>query len=72
MPTAKAFDPTIHLTPRDVSVDNPSNPTVLKIHLKYLKTDQSRESTDLYIGRAYNCLCPVVALLLYLAVRGMD
>ena len=24
---------TIHLTPWDVSVDNPSNPTVLKIHL---------------------------------------
>ena len=55
-----------------MSVDSPSNPTVLKIHLKYSKPDQSREGTDLYIGRTHNCLCLVVALLLYLAVRGMD
>ena len=45
VPTAKAFDPTIHLTPRDVSVDSPSNPTVLKIHLNLTKVVKALTST---------------------------
>ena len=66
------FDATWHLTPRDVSVDNRENPSLLKIHLKGSKTDQERVGIDLYIGKTDNEICPVAAMLAYLAVRGQD
>ena len=72
VPAGTSFDPSIHLTPLDVTIDSMVNPTALKIHLKASKTDQSREGADLYVGRTYNPLCPVVAMLRYLAVRGFD
>ena len=36
------------------------------------KTDQTRVGMDIYVGRTHNELCPVVAMLCYLAVRGFD
>lgn len=66
------FDPSWHLTPRDLAVDDHQHPTILKVHLKSSKTDQSRSGLDLYVGRTYNDLCPVAAMLAYLSVRGID
>lgn len=65
------FDPAKHLTPQDIAVDI-QNPSMIKVHLKCLKTDQIRAEVDLYIGRTHNSLCPVVAMLKYLSMRGMD
>ncbi len=56
----------------DVAIDNPQEPSTLKIRLKASKTDQMRAGVDIYVGRTYNSLCPVVAMLRYLAVRGFD
>lgn len=72
MPEGVQFDPTRHLTPQDLAIDNRTNPTAIQIHLKSSKTDTARKGVDLIIGRTYNSLCPVVALLGYLAVRGWD
>jgi hypothetical protein len=55
-----------------VAVDDPHNPSMLKLRLKASKTDQTRIGVDIYVGRTHNCLCPVVAMLRYLAVRGVD
>ena len=66
------FDPSWHLTPRDISVDSIENPSILKIHLKGSKTDQTKVGLDLYIGRTQNEVCPVAAILAYLALRGQD
>ncbi len=56
----------------DVAVDCQQNPTTLRIRLNVSKTDQSRAEVELYIGRTYNTLCPMVAMLRYLSVRGVD
>ena len=40
--------------------------------MKSSKTDQARKGVELFVGRTYNSLCPVVAVLRYLAVRGFD
>lgn len=69
LPPGTAFDPSIHLSPSDIAVDDSLNPTVLRVHLKASKTDQTRSGTDLYIGRTYNALCPIVAMLRYLSVH---
>ena len=72
VPAGSTFDPTMHLTPMDVAADNLLYPSMLKIRLKSSKTDQARAGVDVYTGRTYNCLCPVVAMLRYLAARGFD
>lgn len=38
--------------------------------IKASKTDQLRKGVDIYVGRMRNALCPVEALLAYLAKRG--
>ena len=64
------FDPVKHLSPADIAVDSHTNPTMLRVHLKYSKTDQCGEGIDLWVGRSYNNLCPVSVMLTYLVQRG--
>ena len=56
----------------DVAIDNPINPTIVKVHLSHSKTDQFRQGVDIYLGKTGQKLCPVSALLAYLAVQGKD
>ena len=58
----------------DISVDNADNPTVVKAKIKTSKTDQFRKEVDIFVGRTYmyNQLCPVEALMAYVAVRGQE
>ena len=43
---------------------------MLEIKIKASKTDQTRNCVSLFVGRTHNCLCPVTAILAYLAARG--
>lgn len=70
VPSATHFDPSIHLSPADIAVDSHSDPTLMRIHLKQSKTDQQRLGVDLYVGRTFTNLCPIAAMLAYLAIRG--
>ena len=63
------FEPSSSLTPEDVSVDDHDNPSMVCIHLKCSKTDPFRHGVDIYLGRTGRDLCPVAALLAYMAVR---
>ena len=54
----------------DVSVDSIKNPSVVKVRIKASKTDQFRRGVDIYVGRTHNQLCPVEALMTYVARRG--
>ena len=56
----------------DIAVDNPSNPSTLRIHLSHSKTDELGKGVDIYLGKTGQDLCPVSAMLAYLAVRGKD
>jgi hypothetical protein len=70
-PSAQTYDSNSHLTVSDVAVDDNSNPTVVRVHLKRTKTSQY-SGIDVYLGRTDNELFPVAALLAYIAARGMS
>ena len=53
----------------DISVDSHSNPQVVTITLCHSKTDQAGKGSIIYLGRTGDKVCPVTALLAYLAVR---
>ncbi len=65
-----SFDPAMHFTFQDITVDDPSNPSLLKLRLKASKTDPFRKGVDIVVGVTKNKLCPVTAMLAYLALRG--
>jgi len=54
----------------DVAVDDHRFPSMVKIHLRRSKTDQFSRGVDVSMGSTGDALCPVAALLAYLAVRG--
>ena len=64
------YDPSTHLSFADVAVDNPSSPSVISLNIKYSKTDTGRAGYQVVLGGTGDDLCPVTALLTYLARRG--
>ena len=70
VPSEAAFDDAVHLTRDDLAVDNPRNPSVLRLRLKASKTDPFRRGIFLFIGKTNSDLCPVAAVLSYLLMRG--
>ena len=67
--STREFDPTAALMLEDVAVDRHDNPTMVRIRLKSSKTDPFRHGVDVFLGRTHRDLCPVSALLAYVAVR---
>ena len=57
------------LTVGDVAIDSRQDPRVLTVSLRNSKTDQFGMGTHIYLGRTGNELCPVSAVLAYLAIR---
>ena len=67
-PSDTEYDNRRHLSVSDVSVDS-TNLTIIAINLKVTKTDQFGAGTTVYLGRTSTSICPVSAVLQYLAVR---
>ena len=53
-------------------MDSIDNPQTLKVHLKISKTDQLGRGVDMYIGKMDCSLCPLAAMLHYMAIRGLS
>ena len=53
----------------DIAIDSHTNPTILHINLWLSKTDVVRAGVTIHLGRTGDTLCPVAALLAYLACR---
>ncbi len=68
--SAAAYDPIVHLSWGDISVDSIVTPSAIRIHLKRSKCDQLGNGVDVVIGRTTDELCPVTAVLTYMAQRG--
>ena len=66
-----AYDPKKHLSFSDVSVDIHHAPSMMRLHLRYSKTDQFGQGAFIFLARNDGDLCPVSALLKYLALRGL-
>jgi len=72
VPTEKSFDPTKHLTWGDIAIDNTEDPQTLKVFLRRSKVDQLGKGVDVYIGKTDCPLCPVLAIVQYMTVRGQE
>lgn len=69
VPAEDSFDPEAHLSLADVAVDDKMSPTVVQVTIKQSKTDPFRQGAHLYLGTTDTVICPVKAMLAYLAVR---
>ena len=65
-----AFNAQVNLAWGDVAVDDRANPNMVRIRLKRSKTDQEGSGADIILGRTGLPLCPVAAMLGYIATRG--
>ena len=70
MPSQEVFDPDAHLSPSDIAIDNKGSPSVIQVTIKQSKTDPFRHGVQLYLGKTGKDICPVMAILPYLALRG--
>ena len=67
--SSTSYDPATCLSWGDVAVDDRSNPTMVQFHLKKLKCDQFGKGADVIVGRTYVSICPVTAILNFIAGR---
>lgn len=72
VPSEAENDSSIHLNMADISINNADNLIVVKTKITASKKNQFRKGVDIFIGGTYNQLCPVEALMTYVAVRGQD
>ena len=68
--SANAFNEATDLAWGDVAVDNRQDPTMIQIHLKKSKTQQFGPGVDIVLGATGVPLCPVKAIVKYIAERG--
>ena len=69
-PEKEEFNPGEHLSFKDIAVDNATDPRVISVRIKQSKTDPFRQAVAILLGRTDTAICPVAALLAYLARRG--
>ena len=70
VPSQDAFDPSVHLTFKDIVVDSMTDTRLLSITLKQSKTNQFKRGAQVLIGCSGDTMvCPVTATLAYLALR---
>lgn len=70
IPTQNSFNPARHLSWGDIAMDNPTQPTTLRVVLKYSKTDQLGRGVEVIVGKTGCALCPVAGTLAYMAEAG--
>ena len=67
--TPADFDTASSLCLQDIAVNSRDSPTVIQVYLKQSKTDPFRKGVSIYLGRTQSDLCPVSAVLSYIAIR---
>ena len=53
----------------DVAVCSHTSPSMVRVHLRRAKIDPYGKVVAIYLGRTHSALCPVAAVLNYLAIR---
>ncbi len=67
VPSAKSFDPEVHLCSGDVNVDSRESPSYLEVKIKASKTDIFCKGVTVVLGVSGADICPVAAILSYMA-----
>ena len=66
-PSLQAYNPDVHLSLGDLVLDSHTNPTLVRVRIKQSKTDPFRHGVNIYLGTTVKDLCPVQALIQFLA-----
>ena len=66
------YGPSTHLSFSDVAVDNAESPSVISLKIKCSKTGPGKNGFQIVLSSTRDDLCPVAALLTYLAHRGQQ
>ena len=69
-PSPDYTNPSRDLMLSDVSLDSHTSPQKVRHTMKQSKTDQFKQGTYVYLGKTDHRVCPVMALVQYLAKRG--
>ena len=69
VPSDREFNPEVHLTKEDITVDSPAALQVLRVHIKQFKTDPFKQGIHLFVEKTKASLCQVAAMLAYLVDR---
>ena len=69
-PSDASYDPATHLSITDIAVNSHTNTSSIAVRIKASKTDPFRQGVTIYLGATDSKLCPVKAILAYIAVRG--
>ena len=64
------YDSSCHLSLQDIAIDSRDTPRLLQVVLKQSKMDPFRQGVTLYVGATDCTICPIKAVLSYLAIRG--
>ena len=70
VPSPASYDPNLHLSFSDVSVDSRQASSMACIHSRRSKTHQFGRGADIYPGRTDGDLCPLVALMSYVVAQS--
>ena len=70
VPSQHCYDPETHLSLSDITLDRRHSPTMVCIHIKQSKTDPFRQGVHIYLGKTHQRICPVHAIVSYLAIWG--
>ena len=70
IPSLQSYKVSRHLSLGDISIDSHDNPTIMSVRIKSSKTDQFGKGVSLFLGRGQGHLCPLTAILQYLAIRS--
>ena len=69
VPSEYHYDPEVHLSLSDITLDRRYSTNMVCIHIKQSKTDLFRQGAHIYLGRTYQQICPVKAVVSYITVR---
>ena len=70
IPTEGSYDPSRHLSLKDIAVDNRKKPRLLQLSLKESKTDPFRQGAKVHMGATDSLVCPIKAMISYLGKRS--
>ena len=70
LPSQSEYDASCHLSVDDIAIDSADSPSLVQVTIKQSKTDPFRKGVKLFLAKTGKEICPVTAILPYMALRG--
>ena len=70
VPSQSEYNPDTHLSLQDIAIDSIESPALIQVTIKQSKTDPFRTGVQMFLAKTGKEICPVSAILPYLALRG--